>query len=561
MRAARQPGKQAYRFLEDGAHEESLLTFQETDRRARALGAVLQTLTRPGDRALMLFPPGLDFITTFFACLYARVLAVPAYPPHPARLRRHLPVIQRIIADAQPSIALMNTALWEVIDASQPTDLAGMKLLAVDREDWTGWADRWQEADISGDDIAFLQYTSGSTTTPKGVMVTHGNLLHNMAHIAKCYGIDRSSHGVLWLPPYHDMGLIGGILQPVFSGASATLMPHLRFLQNPFRWLHAISKYKASINGAPNFAYNLCVQKIKPEQRDELDLSCWDVAFNGAEPVYHKTLEEFADFFAPCGFRREAFLPCYGLAESTLLVTGGPRGKAPRTLNLVKSGLELNKVILSPDPGPDTQTLVSCGHNISDQEVRVVDPETHIPCAEEQIGEIWVKGPSVTRGYWQKPEETRKTFAARLAGGEAGPFLRSGDLGFIKDGEFYITGRIKNLIISDGKNHYPHDLERTMESAHAAIRPAGCAAFSLNHAESERIVAVAEVGHRLRGKEKQQEVIRAIRRAINEQHGLQLADVRLAMPGAIPRTTSGKIRHFLCKQYYLEGTLKEITQI
>jgi acyl-CoA synthetase (AMP-forming)/AMP-acid ligase II len=387
-------------------------------------------------------------------------------------------------------------------------------------------------------------------------MVSHDNLLHNLDLIATCFGASSASHGVIWLPPYHDMGLIGGILQPLFSGFSVTLIPHMQFLQRPFRWLHAISRFKGTISGGPNFAYDLCVSKIKPEQREQLDLSHWEVAFNGAEPVYHKTLDQFADYFAPCGFRRKSFLPCYGLAESTLMVTGGPKDSPPMMQNLLNSGLEQDRVIISHEKTDDARTLVSSGQNLSNQTIRIVNVKTLIPCPGDEVGEIWVSGPSVGRAYWNKPEETKFTFGARLSNSNEGPFLRTGDLGFLHEGELYITGRIKNLIIQGGKNHYPHDIERIVESSHPAIRPAGCAVFSISNSESEDIIVVVEILHRL--KVKTEEVLAAIRNAVSIHHGLQVYDIRITRPGGIPRTTSGKIRHSLCKKEYMNGNLKEL---
>lgn len=554
------PQKLAYRFLMDGEYEEVILTYEAVDRRARAIGAWLQSCTRPGDRALMLFPPGPDFITTFLGCLYARVLAIPAYPPHPVRFERSLPIIERIVADAEPAVAILPSAVLATVNAQYHFRAAFGKarLLAADRNDIDDWADQWRPPDISGEDIAFLQYTSGSTTHPKGVILSHNNLSHNMNLIGKCYGISAETHGVIWLPPYHDMGLIGGITQPVFSDAAVTLIPHMMFLQRPLRWLQAISRFRATISGGPNFAYDLCIKKIKPEDRDKLDLSSWKVAFNGAEPVFHKTLEQFAEYFAPCGFRKEAFFPCYGLAEATLMVAGGPSGRAPVMLHVSSEGIERGQVIVSTEKGENTRTLVSCGQNMSDQTIRIVHPQTHVAMGEDEIGEIWVRGPSVSKGYWNQTSETQTAFGNRTADGD-GPFLRSGDLGFFHHQELYIAGRMKNLIISDGKNHYPQDIERTVESAHAAIRPAGCAVFSIHDADDERehIIVVAEMERRLTVPA--EEIVKAIHKAIVENHGLHAHDIRLLIPGGIPRTTSGKIRHFLCKTTYLAGALKEIS--
>ena len=557
-RAENQPDRLAYRFLVDGEYEEVVLTYEDLDRQARSIGALLQSSAKVGDRILLLFPPGLDFIAAYFGCLYAKTIAIPACPPHPARLEKTLPIIRRIIDDAKPVVALLPSSLHDRLKSQNAisNEFSNIKLLVTDNDEMDDWTEKWQQPEIGGNDIAFLQYTSGSTTTPKGVIVSHNNLLHNLGLIEKCFGQSSESHAVIWLPPYHDMGLIGGILQPLFSGYPATLMPHLLFLQRPIRWLQAISRFHATTSGGPNFAYDLCIRKIKPEQRDLLHLSHWEVAFNGAEPVYHKTLDQFADYFATCGFRREAFLPCYGLAEATLIVVGGPKARFPIIQNLANSGLEQNLAVISPMKRVDTRTLVSCGQNLSDQKIRIVNADTMTPCPADQVGEIWVSGPSVAGGYWNKPLETECTFGARLSNCNEGPFLRTGDFGFLHDGELYITGRLKNLIISDGKNHYSQDIERTVERSHPAIRLAGCAVFSINNAESEDIIVIAEIEHKLVSEAA--DVIKSIRQAIAVHHELHVEDIRLTNPGVIPRTTSGKIRHFLCKTNYMAGALEQI---
>jgi len=557
-RARNDPDRLAYRFLRDGESDEVVLTYAALDHRARAIGALLQSLTKVGDRALLLFPPGLDFITAYFGCLYAGVLAIPTYPPHPAQPERNLSNLLRIAADAKPSLALLPSLLFDAIIAKNSVreEFGNLKLLATDRDDIDVWSTQWRQTKIETNDLAFLQYTSGSTTTPKGVMVSHGNLLHNLNLMEKSFGVTPEEHSVIWLPPFHDMGLIGGLLQPVYSGMPVTLIPHLMFLQRPFRWLQAISRCQATISGGPNFAFDLCVRKIKPEQRELLDLRNWQVAFVGAEPVYHKTLEQFADYFAPCGFRKEAFLPCYGLAESTLMVVGVPKFKSPVMKPLLNAGLQRNEVSISNDLTNDTRTMVGCGTTIfSDQQIRIVNAETHMPCLPGEIGEIWVSSPSVAQGYWEKPAESEYTFGARLADSNEGPFLRTGDLGFLDQGELFITGRLKNLIISEGRNHYSHDIERTVESAHPFIRQTGCAVFSIFNEGREEIIVVAEIEHRL--DMKAEEVKKAIREAISMHHGLHVHDIKLTKPGGIPKTTSGKIRHFLCREYYLAGYLKE----
>lgn len=560
-RAINQPDRLAYRFLVDGETEEVVLTYSALDLRARSIAALLQSCANAGDRALLLFPPGLDFIAAYFGCLYANIIAIPAYPPHPARPGRTLPAIVGIMADATPTVALLTASLFDVIKPGKEISdqFSNTRWLVTDSNEMEDRAGQWEEPVIDGKDIAFLQYTSGSTTTPRGVMVSHSNLLHNLGLIEKSFGQSGESHAVIWLPPYHDMGLVGGILQPLYTGYPATLMPHMLFLQRPFRWLQAISRFQATTSGGPNFAYDLCTRKIKPEQIEQLDLSHWELAFNGAERVYHKTLDQFAKCFAPVGFRREAFLPCYGLAEATLLVMGGPKGRSPVIQNLVSAALEKNRVMISPTSNEETTALVSCGQNRAGLDLRIVDTETLAPCLSNQVGEILVGGPSVASGYWNKPSETAFSFGARLSGSGEGPFLRTGDLGFLYEGELFITGRIKDLIIADGNNHYPMDIERTIESAHPFIRPAGSAAFSINDTAGERVIVVAEIEQDPGGKAA--EIIQAIRKAVAVHHDLHVADIRLTRAGGIPKTASGKIKHYLCKTNYMAGTLNEITSI
>ena len=556
-RGKEQPRQLAYRFLIDGEYEEVLMTYEDLDRRARSIAALLQSSVTAGERALLIFAPGLDFIAAFFGCLYAKVLAIPAYPLHPARPERNLPVILRIASDAKPAVALLTSSLLDVIKSRKEISAAfgKIKLLATDNNGIDSCADNWMQLEIGSGDIAFLQYTSGSTTIPKGVMVSHGNLINNLGFIEESFGLTNKSSTVFWLPPYHDMGL-GGILQSLYTGYPATLIPHLMFLQRPFRWLQAISRFRATCSGGPNFAYDLCTRKVKPEQREQIDLSSWGVAFNGAEPIYYKSLDQFADFFAPCGFNKEAFLPCYGLAEATLMVAGAPKTRTPLIKNLINSRLEQNQVAFFPEKREDTRTLVSCGQNKPDHKIRIVNTQTLMPCHTNEVGEIWVRGPGVAKGYWNKVSETASTFGAMLTDDKDGPFLRTGDLGFMHEGELYITGRLKNLIICGGKNHYPHDIERTVESAHPAIRQAGSAVFSICKSGSEQIIIIVELEQKL--VLKTEEVIKAIRHSVSINHELHVNDIIITNAGGIPKTTSGKIRHFLCKEYYLDGVFNEI---
>ncbi len=415
-------------------------------------------------------------------------------------------------------------------------------------------SEEWRDPGSNLETLAFLQYTSGSTAAPRGVMVTHGNLLHNLACLREVFQFSAESVGVTWLPHFHDMGLIGGLLQPIYAGGEMIVMPPSSFLQRlrPIRWLTAITRYRASTMVAPNFAYELCAQKVSVEQRASLDLSNVKVALCGAEPVRADTLAQFAEAFGPCGFRPDAFRPAYGLAEATLIVSGHSDSGALFTPSVQAEELRQNRIQLAEVDAPGSRTLVSCGGIAPDLNVKIVDPGTHEPCAANRVGEIWVSGPSVTRGYWRKPEETKETFRAHIANGE-GPFLRTGDLGFLDQGRLFITGRLKDLIILRGSNHYPQDLEYTVERSHRALRPASGAAFSVDVDGAERLVIVQEVNDRASAAN--EDVVAAIRGALTESHEVHPEAVILIEPRSIPRTSSGKIQRYACRDAFLAGTL------
>jgi amino acid adenylation domain-containing protein len=549
-----QPDQPAYTFLSDGDAAAVRLSYAELDRQARAIAAELQHQAAPGARALLLYPPGLDFVAAFFGCLYAGMIAVPAYPPHAARLERTLPRIRSIVGNAQPQIALTVAPILARVEPllAHDSDFHGLRWLASDTISADA-AGRWQPPTLQADTLAFLQYTSGSTAAPKGVMVSHGNLLHNERLIQQGFGHDEHTIVVGWLPLYHDMGLIGNVLQPLYIGRPCVLMSPVAFLQSPVRWLQAISQFRATTSGGPNFAYDLCSRKITPEQRATLDLSSWRVAFNGAEPIRHETLERFATTFAECGFRREALYPCYGLAEATLFVTGSRALQPFVSTTIDTAALERDRIV-TVEPGASAQTLVSSGKIWGDQTLAIVDPATGLRCATDQVGEIWVAGPSVAQGYWKQPEESERSFRARLADTESGPFLRTGDLGFVQHGELFVTGRLKDLIIIRGRNHYPQDIERTAERSHPALRPGCSAAFSLNSDGEERLVIVQEVEREHRHTPIG-ELAAAIRKSVAEQHELQVYAVALLKPGGVPKTSSGKIQRSACRVAYLAGTL------
>jgi len=422
-------------------------------------------------------------------------------------------------------------------------------------------ADYWQEPPKGeGDSLAFLQYTSGSTADPKGVMVSHGNLLHNLAYGRHVEENDSDSVSVSWLPVYHDMGLIEAVLQPVYSGYSAYLMPPVAFLQHPLRWLKAITRYRATNSGGPNFAFDLCVEKIPPEERRNLDLSSWRVAYNGSEPVRWKTLTRFHDAFRSSGFHWRSFYPVYGLAEATLVVSSGRQADEPRVLNLCAQSLAGDRIVVAGNGSErGSRQITSCGPCSCGTRVEIVQPETGKQCRPGEIGEIWIQGPSVTQGYWNRPEETARTFHARLSGEGDGPFLRTGDLGFIDGGELIPSGRIKDLIIIRGRKHYPQDIERSVEAGHEAIRSGCVAAFGITRDGEEHLAVVVELDHHyLRGAPDFAALLAVLRETVAERHEIPLYAAALLSPGGIPKTTSGKIRRYACRDGLLTGTLQSV---
>ena len=564
MRAGLQPERAGYSFLRDGDGVESNLTYAELDRRARGLGAALQRLGAAGERALLLYPPGLDYVAAFFGCLYGGTAAVPAYPPRP---NRPSPRVRSIVENATPRVILTTAALRPKLESILQVP-GGTEWLVTDdplqpvtgATDLDALADDWRDPGVEPSALAFLQYTSGSTAAPKGVRLSHANLLHNLELIRACFAQTERERTVIWLPPYHDMGLIGGILEPLYAGYPVTLLSPLAFLQQPVRWLRAISNTRATTSGGPNFAYDLCVRKITEEQKQDLDLSSWSLAFNGAEPIRADTLDRFTAAFSPCGFRREAFYPCYGLAEATLLVAAGRRFSGPIVRSFNANELENHRAVEAAD---DAKPLAGCGLAADPQPgypaivvVRTGSPE---PCAPGEVGEIWVQGPSVAQGYWRQPEETERVFGARLSDG-SGPFLRTGDLGFVAEGELFVTGRLKDLIILRGRNHYPQDIELAVERSHAALRPGCVAAFAVEREGEERLAVVAEV-HREHRQDDEAEIagiVAAIRRAVADEHEVAPAAVVLLRPATLPKTSSGKIQRHACRAGYLAGTLAAI---
>nr|VFJ72801.1 MAG: Acyl-CoA synthetase (AMP-forming)/AMP-acid ligase II [Candidatus Kentron sp. FW] len=540
-RAQIQPDKTAYTFLKDGEVEEDSLTYAQLDSRARAIAARLSDMVAPGERVLLLFPAGLGFVTAFFGCLYAGMVAVPTYPP---RRNRPDPRFQAIAKDARASVALTTGSILSDIDSrlTETSEFGNMRWLAMDDLD-PGVASDWRMPAIQGDTLAFLQYTSGSTDSPKGVMVSHDNLMYNQEMLKRGFGHAEDTVHVVWLPLSHDMGLIGNLLQSLYLGTPCILLSPVAFLQQPLCWLQAISRYRATTSGGPNFAYDLCVDKIPPEQRAGLDLGSWTVAFNGAEPIRAETLERFTEAFAPHGFRRDALFPCYGLAETTVFVSGGPKTASPALRGTSRSYVAEDRMVTERAP---TREFVGCGRaDWMAQRIVVVDPVSFVPCPDGEEGEIWVSGAHVAQGYWNRPEETAQTFQARLADTGEGPFLRTGDLGFSKDGELFVTGRLKDMIIIHGQNYYPQDIEHTVANSHEALANNGGAAFSVERARKERLVIVREI---------QRTWLRRLdAEAVFEQYELPVDAIVLLKPGRLPKTSSGKVQRRACRERFLMG--------
>jgi acyl-CoA synthetase (AMP-forming)/AMP-acid ligase II/acyl carrier protein len=547
----------AFRFIPGHGAEEVSLSYGALHERALAIGAELQSLAAPGERALLLYPPGLDFVTAFFGCLYAGILAVPTAPPSRNRMTSS---VEAIYDASNPSLILSTRAHRKLVEQSysQLSRLFERPWISTD----TVAADRqhaWRDPHVDGQHTAFLQYTSGSTFSPRGVILSHENLLRNAALIQQAFGNTPDGSGVFWLPLYHDMGLIGGVIQPIYCGGPCTLLAPAAFLQRPALWLETISRIGATVSGGPDFAYDLCVRKISAAERDGLDLSSWKVAFTGAERIRAETIERFTNAFARCGFRREAFFPCYGLAEATLMVSGGPRQSPPIIVRVNAAALRNNRVQEASSGDSDARALVGCGECLPSHRIVIVDPQTRLPCGDGEVGEIWVQGPSVARAYYGRPEATAATFGGHLADTGEGPFLRTGDLGFLRDGQLFVTGRLKDVIIIRGRNYYPEDIERSVERAHAGFRAGYTAAFSVDVGDRDRLVVVQEIEPR-KGDLDADSALRAIRGIIAAEHDLEVYAIVLAKAGEIPKTSSGKTRRSACRDRYLSGQMQFIAE-
>jgi acyl-CoA synthetase (AMP-forming)/AMP-acid ligase II len=551
------PARRAYVFVDERGNEARQISYAELLSAVTRFASVLSNRATPGERALLVFPTRLEFIIAFLGCLHAGVVAVPMSPPG-RNLSPRLALA--IAADCGATVLLSVSSLLEALQpalAAAP-HIAALALDALDLRspaEQSGAAPALGSVALTPDSLAFIQYTSGSTALPKGVMVTHANLIANQRMLYAAFEHSPASTVVGWAPFFHDQGLVGNVLHPLYSGSECVLMSPSSFLKRPLLWPQMISKYRAHTSGGPNFAYDFCAQRVSPEQLEGLDLSCWTIAFNGAEPVSAATMRRFAQVFAPAGFREQAFFPCYGMAEATLYVTGPKKGRA----------LALRDVASQPagsaapcHSGEKQRQLVGCGSARFGARVVIVQPSTRQRCAPGEEGEVWIAGPNVAVGYWNKPEASLETFGARLSNGDGQAFLRSGDLGLLDEhGELFITGRMKEVLIVLGRNHYPQDIERTVEQSHPALRPHAGAAFSFETEKGEQLAIVQEVQREQEALD-EAEVVAAIRRAVAAEHGLTAHTVWLLRPGSVPKTTSGKIQRRLTRQLFQDGRLQPI---
>lgn len=549
-----------YTFLHDTGRtlEEETNTYADLDYAARNIASHLQKYSCFNQRILLLYPSRLDFIKAFLGCLYAGAIAVPA--PLPTKRGQQLKRVFRIIQNADIAVVLTNKANIETIQAwFSEEGLNQLPCIATDDLS-SDLSHEWVESKIEPDHLAFLQYTSGSTSEPKGVMVTHRNLLHNEKLIQQGFHLSTASTRIGgWLPFYHDMGLIGVVLNSLYLGVPAVLMSPMAFLKKPARWLQMISDYRITFSGGPNFAYDFCTQRVTDEQLAQLDLSSWEVAFNGSEPIRWETLKAFSDRFASTGFNSQALYPCYGLAECTLFVSGDGKDKTPTTITVDSSTLEQNHIQILPSAGAGrkTRTLVSSGI-IEDLNVAIVDPETQHRLGDNQVGEIWISGDSVAQGYWQLEDLTQKTFSAKILGEDNQNYLRTGDLGFFNGGELFITGRIKEVIIINGRNLYPYDIEREVQALSPSLNRPG-AAFSVDIGQEE-LAIVQEINQSVKSETEFQQLVMQIKQSIGQSFEIQVSNIVFIKQGSLQKTTSGKIQRKLTKNLFLENQLEVVFQ-
>jgi acyl-CoA synthetase (AMP-forming)/AMP-acid ligase II len=555
-RVAESPDREALVLLteHDGQLRPETVSYAELDRAARELAGRLRRHVTAGERVLILHSSRRLFTTSFLACLYTGAVAVPAAAPGGGG--HHDERIAGIVKDAAAACVL--TAAAEAGEVSQllaRTGYGHVTCILADAPGTAADARPWQPPEPDPDAVAFLQYTSGSTRDPRGVIVTHRNLLANNAAISKALGTRPGSRIGGWLPLHHDMGLVGQLLHPLWLGGTAVLLSPIAFVKRPAHWLETIARYGLTVSGAPDFGYDLCVRRVTDTQLAGLDLSGWRIAVNGGEPVRAETLRDFAERFAPAGLRPEALIACYGLAEATLLVSGAAAGPPAAHRTVDAAGLETHELRAPGAPGGPGRTVVHCGPAAS-AELRIVDPDSREALPDGRIGEIWVRGPSVGRGYWARPAETADTFDGRIKGGEGG-YLRTGDLGALRDGLLHVTGRIKDMIVVAGRNLYPQDLERTVQRVSGLLGSG--TAFAVP-GEQERIVVVQELRARSRYDIDLAEIAMSVQRCLSEEYEVRTGGVLLVRPGTVRRTTSGKLERATMRRLFLRGELKPLHQ-
>jgi acyl-CoA synthetase (AMP-forming)/AMP-acid ligase II/alkylation response protein AidB-like acyl-CoA dehydrogenase len=553
-RAEKDGQRVAYTFLEDGVTIHESLTYGGLFERARAIAAQLQALNAAGERALLLYPSGLEFLAALFGCLLAGVIAIPVPVPEASRIKRSAPRLRAVVEDAAASLVLSTATVRAGVEGSQILlfDPASVRWVDTDRVAIATGTD-WRRPAISRQQLAYLQYTSGSTSSPKGVMVSHGNVLDHLQYLQSTCGYTCDSVTVTWMPHFHDYGLVEGLLEPLYNGTPVFFMPPLAFVKRPVVWLQAIGEQRATHSHGPNFAYDHCLRRVTAEQRSRLDLSSWRAAGIGAEPINPLILTAFHRAFEPCGFRWHAFCPAYGLAEATLMVSFSPQGEAPLIKRLQISALERRRVVEARDGYEPAREIVGCGRLFGATQVVIVNPETRAPCGSDELGEIWVWDTAIVKGYWARPAETSEVFDARIATTGQGPFLRTGDLGFLCDDQLFVAGRLKDLIIIRGTNHYPQDIEWTVQRAHAALRPECGAAFSVLVDGEEKLVVAQELERDPPSDLDRDALAQRIREAIADEHEINVFAILLLASGSLPKTTSGKIQRAACREAYLNG--------
>lgn len=552
-RAEQTPEQIAYIFLKDGDKQEQKISYKQLCLNAKSIAASLKALVPQGSRALLLYPQGLDFISAFLGCLYAGIIAVPVYPP---KSNQKMARLESIIKDSTPHILLTTSFLLENIKnkLTDVLDLSDIQWLTTDSVNISE-ASNWILPNISNDSLALLQYTSGSTGVPKGVMISHENIIYNSSYMQEAGNITQRDISVSWLPTFHDMGLIFGVIQPLYTGFLGVIMPPESFLQKPVLWLEAITKYHGTISGGPNFGYNLCTQKVSIEEYQSLDLHGWRIAYSGSEPIRKKTLEEFSDKFKKSGFQSHYFYPCYGMAEATLMISGCSPNNEPVYFKAELEALERGSAVEVDLDNKNSKQIVGCGHAWLDTDIRIVDPNNLTQCLDNQVGEVWVHSASVAQGYWNQEENTVKTFQAELVETGNKKFLRTGDLGFMSNGELFITSRLKDLIIIWGRNHYPQDIEYSVQQSHTALRLDCGAAFAIEVDDQEKLVIVQEIERTFLRNLNVEEVVSAIRESVSLNHDLQVYAIALIKPASIPKTSSGKIQRYACRQKFLQSDL------